>query len=356
MRKLLIITTALAAGACTKSVPVTTPNISVAANTASAASVRTPIAKNTVSSTRGRFGENNSIGAQGEFIPPNAQPGECFAKVVIPPKYETVSEQVLVREAGEDIALIPAKYETGTEQIVIEEASEKLVVVPATYETVSEQVVVQPAKTTLRTVPAKYKTVTEKVLDKPAHTAWKKGTSNGAGQTRVNSSGEIMCLVEYPATYKTISRQVLVSPASTTEQTVPAVTKTITRRVVKTPATTRTVAIPAKYGTVKVTKLVEPAREVRKPVPAKYGSVTKTNQVSEGRLEWRSILCQTNSTPAKIREIQASLRNKGYKVAVDGNIGAGTMRAINDFQRKNSLPVDSYLNTETVKALGINLL
>ena len=36
-------------------------------------------------------------------LPPNAKPGECFARVLIPERYETNSERVMVREASERI-------------------------------------------------------------------------------------------------------------------------------------------------------------------------------------------------------------------------------------------------------------
>ena len=37
---------------------------------------------------------------QASLIPPNAKAGECYAKVVLPAKYETVEERVLVKEAS----------------------------------------------------------------------------------------------------------------------------------------------------------------------------------------------------------------------------------------------------------------
>ncbi len=85
-------------------------------------------------------------------------------------------------------------------------------------------------------VPAVYNTVTERVLDQPARTEWKRGTGIGSGkgvsyggaaatverfgdlkviETRVEDTGEVMCLVEIPASYKTIEKQMLVTPAST---------------------------------------------------------------------------------------------------------------------------------------------
>jgi hypothetical protein len=93
-----------------------------------------------------------------------------------------------------------------------------------------------------------------------------------------------MCLVTIPATYKTVSKRVLVSPE-----------------------TTREVEIPAAFKTVKVRKMVQPAQSKRIPIPAKYQTVTKQNKISEGHMEWRSVLCKTNMT----REIGLDIQREG---------------------------------------------
>jgi peptidoglycan hydrolase-like protein with peptidoglycan-binding domain len=131
---------------------------------------------------------------------------------------------------------------------------------------------------------------------------------------------------------------------------VPAECDTIT----KTTATTRVVEVPAEYGTVQSTKLAEPAREERTKIPARYETITKTEMVSDGHLEWRSILCDTNMTRKKISSIQRALRTAGHNPgATDGVIGRSTVEAVNAFQRAKGLPVDQYLNMQTVRALGI---
>ena len=71
-------------------------------------------------------------------------------------------------------------------------------------------------------------------------------------------------------------------------------------------------------------------------------------------MEWREILCQTNMTQDRISDIQASLAKKGFDPGpIDGVVGYRTMEAVNNFQAKNKLPVDKYLNVATIKALGV---
>ena len=297
---------------------------------------------------------HGSLGAaENGLIPPNAKPGQCFTRVVIPPKYKTVTNRQLVEEAGERIEVIPASFKSGSKRVLVSEATEKLEVVPATYKTVSERVLVKAASSKIKTIPAVYETVTSRIMDKPAQTVWKKGT--GPIQKIDAGTGDIMCLVEVPASYKTVQKRVLKSPARTTTIEIPAEYKTIKKRVVVTPAKTRTVKVPARYQTVSVSEQAAPARERRVKIPARYKDVTSQKLVSAGSLEWREILCETNMTNARIMKIQRALKSAGHNPGpIDGNIGSETMTAVNAFQRARGLPVDRYLNMATVRALGVN--
>ena len=70
--------------------------------------------------------------AESDLFPPNAKPGECYARVFILPKYKTYTETAVMREASERVEIIPARYEWVTERILVKEASERLEVIPAT--------------------------------------------------------------------------------------------------------------------------------------------------------------------------------------------------------------------------------
>lgn len=302
-----------------------------------------------------------SMPMDASLFPPNPKAGECYARVLIPAKYKTVSEQVLKAEAGDRIEVIPARYETGTETVLVKEASTKLEVVPAVYDTVKERVLVKPASTKIVEVPAVYDTVTERVLDKPAHTAWKKGpatiqSANVLSQSTTDT-GEIMCLVEVPASYKTVKKRVLVTPARTNTVEIPAEYKTVTKTIVKQPATTREVVIPAKYDTVTVTKLVSPASEKRIAIPAEYQTVTRTDKMTEESMEWRQVMCEVNMTRDNVLALQKALADKGYyKAGIDGVIGGQTLSAARAYALARKLPAGSnYVPMEVVKSLGLNL-
>lgn len=255
--------------------------------------------------TSSLYAQDGGLLANNADLPPNAKPGECYARIMIPEQYKTTTERVLAKDASERIETVPAVYRSVQERVLVQEESERI-----------------------ETVPAVYETVTERVLVRPAYTTWKKGT--GAIQKVDNSTGEIMCLVEVPAEYKTV-----------------------TKRVLKSPATTRTVKIPAEYSMVTVRKLVEPAKERRIEIPAEYQTITKREKVSEGRLEWRSILCETNTTPDVISSVQRALKMRGYDPGrVDGVLGTDTLEAIQRYQRSKGMAAGQ-LTMETLKSLNV---
>ena len=332
-------------------------------------------------------------GAHALGLPEKATAGQCFTEYHKTAEYKTETQKVLKKEASKKFEIIPAKYETIEEKILVSEASEKLIEVPAEYET-----------------------VTEKVLEHAAYTEWKKG--RGPVERIDNGTGDIMCLVEIPAKYKTIKKRMLKSPSTTRKESIPAkyivkkirklvtpssekaidipaeyevvskkvkvsdgkttwaadgVTadgkptgqalcmaetpakfKTIKKRVVKTPASVKKVEIPAVYQTQKVQKLVTPPQEKRIKIPAEKQSISKRVRVAGPKLEWQSVLCETNMTSDMNLKIQNALKSAGFDPGViDGVIGQQTLVAVDQFQRKKNLPTGG-LTMRTLKELGVN--
>ena len=285
------------------------------------------------------------------LLPPDAQAGECYARVFIPPVYKTSSEQVLKHQASEKVEIVPAKYDWVEEKVLVKEASERIEVVPAEYSWVTEDVLVKEASKRMVEIPAKYGWVEEKMLVKPAHTVWKKG--HGLIEKVDNTTGEIMCLVEIPATYKTVKKRILETPANTRTVEIPAAYKTVRKKVMVKPPTTRKIQIPAEYTTVKVRKMVSSPQEQRISIPAEYQMVTRTEMVSDGRMEWRRVHCETNATPNLISKIQSALLKFGHDPGpVDGIFGRQTQAAIKSYQMKKGLAKGG-LTYSTIESLGI---
>lgn len=287
------------------------------------------------------------------LYPPDAQPGECYAKVLVPAKYDVVTEKVLKREASDKITIVPAKYEWVEERIMIKEASDRINVSPATFRWVEEKVMVEPATTRLVPMPAEYETVSERVLDRPEQTVWKKG--RGPIERIDNTTGEILCLVVEPATYKTINRTVVKKPASTRQVEVPPVFKTIRKQVLASPAQVSKIATPPDFSNIRVRKMIEPSKESRISLPAEFQTVSKRVRVSNERMSWQPILCETNVTQDVIASLQRALDEKGFDPGdIDGVLGSATMNAVEAYQRSNSLARGG-VTMETLKELRIKL-
>jgi peptidoglycan hydrolase-like protein with peptidoglycan-binding domain len=76
--------------------------------------------------------------------------------------------------------------------------------------------------------------------------------------------------------------------------------------------------------------------------------------VSDGHMEWREVLCETNLDHATIRDIQRALAAAGHDPGpIDGIVGRLTLAAVADYQREKGLPVGG-LTIETIEGLGLN--
>ncbi len=298
------------------------------------------------------------------LILPDAQPGECYAKVITPPQFDITTEEVVIQEAAERIETIEAEYKEVEKTLVTVEASEELLVedtvfateverveirpterswtatmgdvtipaspdalehiarsgvdldavtpescfteyfIEAQYETQTEQVLIREASERITVIPAEFETVQERMEVKEASTE----------------------VVDVPAVYRTETESVLVEPARNVWQhcglvertdttageimclvKVPERFETLTKTVLDTPATTKTISIPAVYRTIEVQRLVEPAREVREDVPAEYRTISKRVKVADPVFFWL----------AKDAEPEANARPTGRVICLD---------------------------------------
>lgn len=115
-------------------------------------------------------------------IPPNAKPGECYAKVLVPGVIQKTTGRVKVAE----------------EQKVLN-----------------------------RIIPAQYRIEKERILVKEARQYWKAG--QGPITKKDEVTGEIMCLVEEPAQYKIVEKRILVEEEKPEYKMIPAQYETVTK-------------------------------------------------------------------------------------------------------------------------------
>ena len=242
------------------------------------------------------------------LIPPDAKPGECYAKVLTPEKYENVEEKVVVREATEKITIIPAEYETVEQKIEIVPEMKKLVPVPAKYTKMVETVEVKPAERIWKTSLKKKALPVSKVLLDTLK----------AQSVDIDGATAGTCFKEYfqSAKYKIIEEDVIVQKEHNETEVIPAEFETVEENVEVVPSSKKVVEIPAEYDTIEEKVLVEEAKTVWKKgqnpaqqlsgatgeimclvkVPAKYKTIKKHVVKSPARTEIQEV-------PAKVKTL-----------------------------------------------------
>ena len=256
-----------------------------------------------------------------DAVPPQSNPGECYARVKIPAQYEHVTETVLKKEAYVKNAVLQPKLRARTEQVMVKEPSVRFAVRQPSYKTVTEQVLTRPSYDKLSVSPPSFKTVRETIQTSAPRLVWKKGnpgelarqgyvihsTADGgaygrgysstahygaAGGERCGAMCEIWCLVEEPGESVSVSRQVMSHPGQVTRTRVPAVYQSVTKQVVADPGGVQEIPVPAEYRSITVEDIVDPGGERLVEVPAEYGQVMHKQLIADERYEWRRVLCQ----------------------------------------------------------------
>ncbi len=280
------------------------------------------------------------------LTPPDAKPGECYAKVVLPAKYETIEEKVMIKEPSESISIVPAEYDTVKAEVEAIPETHKLIPIPATYKETVETITVKPAilswkssldkdalpiNPTLLTAiasngvdtlnakpgdcfreyysPRKFKKVSEEILVQAEHneTAVLPPEFETVEKTIIIKPA-YKKLVDVPAVYEEVEEKVLIAPEKTMWKKgqnpaqklsgatgeimclvkVPAKYKTIKKRVLKEPATTRIEEVPAETKTIEIKKLLSDAQLRQTPVDAVYITAEKTELEQKPQFAWYS--------------------------------------------------------------------
>jgi len=278
---------------------------------------------------------------------PDAKPGECYAKVIVPAKYETKTEEVLVKPESEKVEVTPATFDAAEKSIVEKEAFTKIKVNPAKFREEVEEVEVSPAGTTWVTnlgkkgipaspallagaktsgvdignvsagscfkeyyVAAKFEQSEKEVLVKEESEEIKvaKAQFEEAEESVVVKQASKKKVYK-AAEYEVVEEKIEVEPAkavwkkgsgpitkidnSTGEIMcliqVPAVYKTLKKTVLKAPAAIDLVEVPEEVKAYKVSKLVTDATIDKVKIPAEYKKITLTNKVSDASFSWREV-------------------------------------------------------------------
>ena len=216
----------------------------------------------------------------GDLLPPNAIPGQCYARIWIPPEFKTTTETVETKPMGERLEVVPATYETVTEKILVKEASEKLITVPATY-----------------------KSDSEKILIKDAELHWHYGRNGVSSAKHSKTQHPDPAFLNYA---RSLGMSDNVQPGQCyAEYTVPGKSSTTTEKILKSEASQKIEIVPATYETVEERVLVSDASEKLVTVPATYETVTEKVQIKPAFTTWKVSecsggACQTGNIPNRV--------------------------------------------------------
>lgn len=280
----------------------------------------------------------------------------CEASVLLPERFEIVTEQVVDQPERMEIVVLPAEYEMVPTEMLVRAAWTERRIVPAQFTTETEQVLVRPERTETIVIPAEYETHTERVLLRPAETRWDVVTRDPEDRSAcMRSLGAAwLCPVEVPPVYETVTKTEIVTPERTETRVIPAEFRTLVKQIETVPERIETVEHPAEYETVMVETLVVPAREEVRIVPATYRTVEKRVSTGGGMMSTRPVVCDTALSEGVVTALQNALTEAGHPVEADGVLGPATLAALAAFQSERGLPM-GHLTEESVTVLGMSL-
>ena len=277
---------------------------------------------------------------------PDAKPGECYAKVIVPAQYETKTEQVLIKPESEKVEIKPATFDVSEKSVVAKEGYTSIKAIPAKFREELEEVEISKAGTSWVTnlgkkgipaspallagaktngvdigaasvgqcfkeyfVPAKFEQVEKEILVKEESEEIKiaKAQFEEASETVVVKQSSKKKVYK-KAEYEVIEEKIEIEPAkavwkkgdgpitridnSTGEIMcliqVPAKYQIVKKTVLKSGPSIDLVEVPEETKAVKITKLVSDATIDKVKIPAEYKKVTITNKVSDATFAWKS--------------------------------------------------------------------
>ena len=274
------------------------------------------------------FAGSGHMPALPSLVPSSPEAGECYARVKIPARFESRSQNVMVQEGYTEYQVQQPQISSRAQEVMVKEPSVEYRVRQPRYTTVTEQMMVRPAYEKLKVSPPQFHTVTETVQVSGSRLIWKKGnpgqlaaqgytihstadagpggqgysstTQYGSAQNNATHCGEtceIWCLVEEPGQSVTFNRKALASPSMVHRVPVAAKYQSITKQMLADPGGVQEIPIPAKYQTVMVEDVMPAHASGAIDVPPVFDNVAVSVPVEDERWEWRRVVCEPGTRP-----------------------------------------------------------
>lgn len=320
--------------------------------------------------------------------------GSCLYEHYIEPVIKQIPNRVLISEATEKLSTQPAKYRTDSEEVLVKASYKRLIEVPTVFTKKQDRVLIEAAHSIWQKgtgpiqkidnqtgeimcrvdIPAEYQTVdVEVVATEPLLTDVTEEAVYKTVNVQKLEADATEQRVPVAAEFKTMNREQEQTPGRYTwldsrtgddssptgrvvcHQANPAKQIAYDRTVVKTAGRFEPETIEEAYEDVQVNELISDAQSEKIPVAGESEKIERRIKVADSRFEWQAVLCETNTNGDIIARLQAALADEGYSPgSIDGVLGTGTLNALEDYQRKNSL-AEGGVTLESIKALGVEL-
>ncbi|HTM81819.1 peptidoglycan-binding domain-containing protein [Asticcacaulis sp.] len=324
-----------------------------------------------------------------EELRKHAIPGQCFSRLLMPPKSERYVEHVLVSPERVETRRIPQVVDMVDEDVMVRPERVERRVIPAVSHIETTTEIVRPASFREERIPAQYELRTEHVMVRDSRREWVRTdgipteaamvTAGDYDPVRYRDDGSlswpgkyqdgtpeaasyeprdpsIWCLKVVPGVYEDRTTRVEVAPASIRRIEIPAETRQVRHTVIDAPERYEEVVIPAVMEKRRVRRVTQEARTETYTVPAAYDDVTRERIVGAAEPVWREVICGKNTSQQKVMEVQRALAARGYNPGpIDGQLGRQTVSAMQKFQADNGLP-QGQPSVEAVQMLGVPLV
>ena len=256
-------------------------------------------------------------------LPSNPEPGKCYVRCKTPEVWKNEDVTIEIAPAYKKIVTYPATYKTVTEKVLIKEAGQNLVIVPGVWETQTTTYMAKEDANALKVVRASFGSDSQLIETKAASAAWEMSEKAPDCESSDPNDCRYWCFKPIPAKFVTVSSKTLASDANTTSTTVPGYNKTYTKRLMVKGPTTTAVEIPAVYSTIKKIVLVKDAYKEEVSIAAKYRTVSKEILVNKGGLTlWKEVECElVNNTQLPINwNVGSATLTRAAKGIIDGRL------------------------------------
>lgn len=306
-----------------------------------------------------------------DLPPPNAKPGQCYARVLVPAKYDKIPVEVSVSDGYKGYNVIepkfkPERIETRTTQ----DAYTEFKVTEPKWNEVQETIITIAAhKLVTVTEPVKTNVLETYVIKEPRF-VWRPGKNLSSIKRMDTNTGDVFCLVEERGITETVRKTTFKGDAIVNVKQVPAKTETYIHKVLIEDAKAIPVTKQALSKDFKVRDLESDGDAIPTTIQGTTKTIYREQLVQNEHYEWALVDCD-NSNAKSVNvdlsnsnqdenynaptnyEIQKRLAKLGfYRGPLDDIYGRLTTSAMAKFQAANGLNATGKPDSASLKALG----